>query len=153
MCYLQSLELAIDYEHLENLRKCTDEDFIVNDYGYSIDGVFFISNMNENDLKSNQTRLIKDFYGLLNNKKLFSRQANLQAHKLKSLTEMRIQETYRPKLAPLSSRIVTNSARGHLSKKDYSTVLHQKNPIKQQRIQKLKEDKLREEVKGCTFKP
>jgi len=53
LCYLQSLELLIDYEHLENIRNESGLEFIPNKYGYSMAGIVFISNLEPEELKIN----------------------------------------------------------------------------------------------------
>lgn len=105
----------------------------------------------EGEQKQRQQMLIKDFYELLNNKKNFERQVNLKARQQKTLMEMRLEETHKPKLAPMTSRHLSVKSRGDLSHRDYSNVLASRSMTKLEKIRKQKQENEIKEVEGCTF--
>ena len=127
LCYIQHYEGMIDRSFDFTIELHHNLKF--NDYGYTLDGIFFLSDKNTLDI---QEKLIGDFYPLVSNKKSFDRKSTILSHHQKTLREMSTEETHKPKLAPKTSRDYQRSS----TRKAYFEVLAQRSPVKLEKIQK-----------------
>lgn len=122
-------------------------------YGRFYNEIFYILPKKNIDGLDSQKKLIKDFFELLNNKKIYEQQIRTQEMNRKTVQEMNEAQTFTPKLAPKTSRINRSQMRDQLSQKQYIKKLYMRSREKSLKIENLRQECIDKELMNCTFQP
>jgi hypothetical protein len=82
--------------------------------------------------------LIKTFYTLLNNKKMFDRESAIDMKKIELKNEASKDQTFKPALAPKTNKLKSVKVRNTLSQERYSSILSQRSPLRLDKLNHLK---------------
>ena len=97
---------------------------VPNKFGITFKQVFYLNiNDSKERQKASQNKLIKEFYALLNNKKMFDQENIKAGYQNKNEDHLSKVETRKPELAPGTKRMMSAQKRDGMSRDNYSTVL------------------------------